>query len=91
MSRNSRRTAQLLTLDENVVICLRLGLDRQEPRTVEEVATELGFTRTHIRRLERSAMQKLSTHEGLRVLAEALNVVQSGMVGGGGSRPDGSN
>lgn len=88
MSGKSRRTGQFLTIDENAVICLRLGLDRQEPRTVEEVAMELGFTRTRIRRVERSAMQKLSTHEGLRVLAEALNVVQTRMLDRGGSRPD---
>lgn len=71
----------LLSPDENAVICLRLGLDGQGPRSVEEIAMELGFTRQRTRRLERSALQKLSNHEGLSVLAEALDIVRSKKVG----------
>jgi RNA polymerase sigma factor (sigma-70 family) len=56
---------------EAQVLRLRYGLDRGEPRTLEEVGAELSLTRERIRQIERSALDKLrahSLHSGARDL-----------------------
>ena len=51
----------LVVLDdrEQEIIRLRFGLDRGEPRTLEEVGTRFGLTRERIRQIESRAMSKL--------------------------------
>ncbi len=51
----------LATLDqrERHVVCLRYGLDRGRPRTLQEVADECGLTREGIRHIEKKALNKL--------------------------------
>ena len=44
---------------ERTVISLRFGLDRGEPRTLEEVGEEFHLTRERIRQIEAKAMSKL--------------------------------
>jgi RNA polymerase sigma factor (sigma-70 family) len=44
---------------EQQILRLRYGLDRGEPRTLEEVGAELSLTRERIRQIERSALAKL--------------------------------
>jgi RNA polymerase sigma factor (sigma-70 family) len=44
---------------ERTILRLRYGLDRGEPRTLEEVGAELSLTRERIRQIERSALAKL--------------------------------
>jgi len=44
---------------ERDILRLRFGLDRGEPRTLEEVGAELNLTRERIRQIERSALAKL--------------------------------
>ena len=44
---------------EGHILRLRFGLDRGEPRTLEEVGDELNLTRERIRQIERSALAKL--------------------------------
>jgi RNA polymerase sigma factor (sigma-70 family) len=44
---------------EREILRLRYGLDRGEPRTLEEVGAELNLTRERIRQIERSALAKL--------------------------------
>ncbi len=44
---------------EREILRLRYGLDRGEPRTLEEVGIFLGLTRERIRQIERSALAKL--------------------------------
>ncbi|HVX20291.1 MAG TPA: sigma-70 family RNA polymerase sigma factor [Acidimicrobiales bacterium] len=54
--------AQLLaTLDdrEREILRLRFGLDRGDPRTLEDIGTRFGLTRERIRQLESRAMSKL--------------------------------
>jgi RNA polymerase sigma factor (sigma-70 family) len=53
--------ALLSVLDdrERLILSLRYGLDRGEPRTLEEVATQFDLTRERIRQIEAKAMTKL--------------------------------
>ncbi len=44
---------------ERQILCLRYGLDRGEPRTLDEVGAEVGLTRERIRQIERAALAKL--------------------------------
>jgi RNA polymerase sigma factor (sigma-70 family) len=44
---------------ERQILRLRYGLDRGEPRTLEEVGVELNLTRERIRQIERTALAKL--------------------------------
>jgi DNA-directed RNA polymerase sigma subunit (sigma70/sigma32) len=44
---------------EREILRLRYGLDRGEPRTLEEVGDALNLTRERIRQIERSALAKL--------------------------------
>ncbi len=51
----------LSSLDKRAgqILRLRYGLDRGEPRTLEEVGVELNLTRERIRQIERGALAKL--------------------------------
>ncbi len=44
---------------EREILCLRFGLDRGEPRTLEEVGDHFDLTRERIRQIEARAMSKL--------------------------------
>jgi RNA polymerase sigma factor (sigma-70 family) len=44
---------------EREILRLRYGLDRGDPRTLEEVGTVLNLTRERIRQIERTALSKL--------------------------------
>jgi RNA polymerase sigma factor (sigma-70 family) len=44
---------------ERLILRLRFGLDRGEPRTLDEVGAEMHLTRERIRQIERSALAKL--------------------------------
>jgi len=44
---------------EREILRLRYGLDRGEPRTLEEVGSALNLTRERIRQIERTALSKL--------------------------------
>ena len=48
-----------LSPEEKKLLQLRFGLEDGRPRTLEEVAHELGVTREDIRQLERKALRKL--------------------------------
>jgi RNA polymerase sigma factor (sigma-70 family) len=49
----------LLDPDEQQVLRLRFGIDRGEPRSLEEVANQLGVDRAAVRRLENRGLSKL--------------------------------
>jgi RNA polymerase sigma factor (sigma-70 family) len=44
---------------ERQILSMRYGLDRGEPRTLEEVGAAMNLTRERIRQIERSALAKL--------------------------------
>ena len=56
---------------ERKILCLRFGLDRGEPRTLEEVGEHFNLTRERIRQIEACALSKLrhpSSDTGAREL-----------------------
>jgi RNA polymerase sigma factor (sigma-70 family) len=53
------RMLQPLDEREREILCLRYGLDRGEPRTLEEVGEQFDLTRERIRQIEARAMSKL--------------------------------
>ncbi len=53
------RTLESLTPRERRIIELRFGLGNEYSRTLEEVGTELGFTKERIRQIEKEALAKL--------------------------------
>jgi RNA polymerase sigma factor (sigma-70 family) len=59
LGREVDRLLGALTERERQILRLRYGLDRGEPRTLEEVGAELGLTRERIRQIERTALAKL--------------------------------
>jgi RNA polymerase primary sigma factor len=61
-----------LPLDEREVIVLRFGMQGDEPRTLQEVAEELGSTRDRVRRLEKLALDRLAERGELQGLLEAV-------------------
>jgi DNA-directed RNA polymerase sigma subunit (sigma70/sigma32) len=59
-------------MDEREVIVLRFGMQGDEPRTLQEVAEELGSTRDRVRRLEKLALDRLAERGELQGLLEAV-------------------
>ncbi|MDQ6799072.1 MAG: sigma-70 family RNA polymerase sigma factor [Actinomycetota bacterium] len=76
---SSMLPAQVTTLLEKLeprereVLCLRYGLDRGSPRTLEEVGERFGLTREGVRQVEVKAIAKLrrSASRGVRDLLSA--------------------
>jgi DNA-directed RNA polymerase sigma subunit (sigma70/sigma32) len=54
-----RRLLSPLDHREASIVSLRFGLDRGEPRTLEEVGTHFRLTRERIRQIEAKALSKL--------------------------------
>jgi RNA polymerase sigma factor (sigma-70 family) len=70
---SSEVNRMLVSLDdrEREIVRLRFGLDRGEPRTLEEVGLHFGLTRERIRQIEARAISKLrhpTTGQDLREL-----------------------
>ena len=59
MPREIERLLSALDEREREIIRLRFGLDRGEPRTLEEVGEIFNLTRERIRQIEAKAMSKL--------------------------------
>jgi RNA polymerase primary sigma factor len=59
LSDEVERLLQPLNQRERDVLTLRFGLDRGEPRTLEEVGERFDLTRERIRQIEARAMSKL--------------------------------
>jgi RNA polymerase sigma factor (sigma-70 family) len=67
MERELGRSHSFLALDERErrILSLRFGLDRGEPRTLEEVGRHLSLTRERIRQIEARAISKLRDRNAL--------------------------
>ncbi|MGH9263524.1 MAG: sigma-70 family RNA polymerase sigma factor [Acidimicrobiales bacterium] len=67
--------AQLLSVlepREQEVLCLRYGLDRGRPRTLEEVGEHFGLTREGVRQVELKAISKLRRSSSARSARDLL-------------------
>lgn len=59
MREDIKSVIETLTYKEQKVICLRFGLNDDQPRTLEEVGREFSLTRERIRQIEVKAIRKL--------------------------------
>ena len=59
LSNDVSRLLTVLNEREREVLCLRYGLDRRRPRTIEEVAALFRLTAERIRQIERRAIEKI--------------------------------
>ena len=57
---------------ERLILSLRFGLDRGEPRTLDEVGHEMHLTRERIRQIERAALAKLRSPSTYQVARDLL-------------------
>ena len=62
------RTLEVLSERSRFILELRFGLIDHRPRTLEEVARELGITRERVRQIEKQALRKLKESEELPLL-----------------------
>ena len=70
-----KHVAQLLSVlepREQEVLCLRYGLDRGRPRTLEEVGEHFGLTREGVRQVELKAISKLRRSSSARSARDLL-------------------
>ena len=67
-------TRLLKTLDtrEREIIKRRFGIDNEEPKTLEQIGNDLGFSKERIRQLETIALQKLRKVERIETLRTYL-------------------
>ena len=67
-------TRLLKTLDtrEREIIKRRFGIDNEEPKTLEQIGNDLGFSKERIRQLETIALQKLRKVERIEILRTYL-------------------
>lgn len=57
-----------LKLRESIVVAKRFGLEENQPRTLEEIGSEMGVTRERIRQIESLALRKLSRMRDVKIL-----------------------
>jgi RNA polymerase sigma factor (sigma-70 family) len=57
---------------ERRILSLRFGLDRGEPRTLDEVGTEMHLTRERIRQIERAALAKLRSPGSMELARDLM-------------------
>lgn len=62
-----------LNTKEKKIIIGRFGIDGKNPKTLEELGKELGFSKERIRQIENMAITKLRKMENIKHLKEYLN------------------
>jgi RNA polymerase primary sigma factor len=67
-----RKAMSSLPDDHRMVLELRYGMGRHEPRTIEQVVEQLGFSRNRVRRLEADGLARLSRAREIAGLADTV-------------------
>ena len=69
-------TRLINTLDnrEQEIIKRRFGIDNEEPKTLEQIGSALGFSKERIRQIENVALQKLRRVDNVECLKSYLDV-----------------
>lgn len=71
LKRHVKTVVERLTRREQQVICLRFGLDGEEPKTLGEIGAQIGVCRERIRQIQVNAMNKLRKNDKIRTMAVA--------------------
>ena len=71
--RDLQKIFRLLDDKEQKVLVNRFGLEGKEPKTLEELGREMGFSKERIRQIENSAIKKLRTSPKVKYLKDYLN------------------
>ena len=67
-----QRILRLLDEKEKTVLINRFGLDGSEPKTLEELGREMGFSKERIRQIEGCAIKKLRASKKVKYLKDYL-------------------
>ena len=69
-------TKLIKTLDkrEQEIIKRRFGIDNEEPKTLEQIGSAMGFSKERIRQIENGALQKLRRVNNVENLKSYLDV-----------------
>ena len=59
---------------EQEIIKRRFGINNEEPKTLEQIGNDLGFSKERIRQIENNAIQKLRKVENIQKLKSYLDV-----------------
>lgn len=71
--RDLQKIFRLLDEKEQKVLVNRFGLEGKEPKTLEELGREMGFSKERIRQIENSAIKKLRASSKVKYLKDYLN------------------
>ena len=59
---------------EQEIIRRRFGINREEPKTLEQIGKSMGFSKERIRQIENNALQKLRKVQNIDSLKSYLEV-----------------
>ena len=71
-ARDVKKLLNTLDKREREILIKRFGIDSKEPKTLEQIGNDLGFSKERIRQLENIALQKLRRTEKITKLRTYL-------------------